>query len=97
MRYNLNVPYLEKDEAKSLGARWDPKKRVWYTKNPGQLELFHRWMPKNPPAREKLFAITGPDPFVPMCDCPVLPWEDCEHTDAEIQSIMRREYGWNAL
>jgi hypothetical protein len=24
IRYNLNVPYSEKDEAKALGARWDP-------------------------------------------------------------------------
>jgi len=26
----LDVPYVEKDEAKSLGARWDPSARRWY-------------------------------------------------------------------
>ena len=26
----INVPYIEKEEAKKLGARWDPKKKKWY-------------------------------------------------------------------
>lgn len=26
----LAVPYAEKDEAKRLGARWDPRQRAWY-------------------------------------------------------------------
>ena len=26
----INVPYAEKDEAKSLGARWNPEKKSWY-------------------------------------------------------------------
>ena len=26
----LNVPYIEKDEAKNLGARWDPQRKKWY-------------------------------------------------------------------
>lgn len=26
----LDVPYHEKDEAKRLGARWDPEVRKWY-------------------------------------------------------------------
>ncbi len=30
MAYDLNVPYEEKDLAKSLGARWDPRRRTWY-------------------------------------------------------------------
>ena len=29
----LNVPYREKDDAKKLGARWDPVCRKWYIKN----------------------------------------------------------------
>jgi len=28
----LNVPYAEKDFAKEHGARWDPKKKKWWTK-----------------------------------------------------------------
>lgn len=26
----LNVPYIEKEEAKALGAKWDPKIKKWY-------------------------------------------------------------------
>jgi hypothetical protein len=26
----LNVPFMEKDVAKNLGARWDPQKKLWY-------------------------------------------------------------------
>jgi len=26
----LEVPYIRKDEAKALGAKWDPKKKKWY-------------------------------------------------------------------
>ena len=29
----LNVPYKKKDNAKSLGARWDPSKKKWYTES----------------------------------------------------------------
>lgn len=29
-RVDLKVPFAEKDEAKSLGARWDPQAKVWY-------------------------------------------------------------------
>jgi hypothetical protein len=28
---DMSVPYNEKNEAKKLGAQWDPYKRVWYT------------------------------------------------------------------
>jgi general L-amino acid transport system permease protein len=30
MNMDLNVPYAEKDAAKSLGARWNPAKKRWY-------------------------------------------------------------------
>ncbi len=30
MRYYLNVPFQQKDQAKVYGARWDPDKRLWY-------------------------------------------------------------------
>ena len=26
----LNVPFEEKDKSKSMGAKWDPKKKKWY-------------------------------------------------------------------
>ena len=29
-RVYLSVPYEEKDEAKKLGAKWNPQKQKWY-------------------------------------------------------------------
>jgi ribonuclease HI len=29
-KYYLNVPYADKEKAKSLGSKWDPKKKKWY-------------------------------------------------------------------
>ena len=40
----LNVPYHEKDEAKSLGARWNPKIKKWYVQNKNDYYKFVRWI-----------------------------------------------------
>ncbi len=45
MRTDLRVPYAEKDEAKRLGARWDPARKVWYIENVADTAPFSRWMP----------------------------------------------------
>jgi|SRR5947209_7401193 len=42
----LDVPYHEKDEAKRLGARWDPEVRKWYIPEGRQHEPFSRWLPE---------------------------------------------------
>lgn len=44
-RFDLRVPYSEKDEAKALGARWDASVKKWYTlsSNPNHRELLNRW------------------------------------------------------
>jgi hypothetical protein len=42
MRTYLNVPYSEKEEAKKLGARWDPDKRQWFCYQIGKLK---KWFP----------------------------------------------------
>jgi hypothetical protein len=42
----LNVPYAEKDEARALGARWNPGKKRWYVPNGVALDTFAKWMPK---------------------------------------------------
>lgn len=39
----LNVPYAEKDEAKSLGARWNPTKRRWYVPDGVATADFAKW------------------------------------------------------
>lgn len=46
MRINLNVPYAEKDAAKSLGAKWDMARRTWYLLDIEDLTPFMRWIPK---------------------------------------------------
>tara|TARA_A100001011_G_scaffold391447_1_gene476943 strand:- start:84 stop:782 length:699 start_codon:yes stop_codon:yes gene_type:complete len=45
----LNVPYEEKDEAKSMGARWDKSKKRWYIepKNKYKLQMMGRWSLEN--------------------------------------------------
>ncbi|MFL9917390.1 DUF5710 domain-containing protein [Paraburkholderia fungorum] len=43
----LNVPYAEKDEAKALGARWDPPARKWRVPSNIDHGPFARWMPVN--------------------------------------------------
>ena len=44
MRINLNVPFAEKDDAKKLGAKWDPINKVWYVVDPLDLSLFIYWL-----------------------------------------------------
>jgi hypothetical protein len=41
----LYVPYAEKDEAKALGARWNPKGRFWYVPEGQVVTQFERWLP----------------------------------------------------
>lgn len=43
----LNVPYSQKDQAKSLGARWNPVRKQWYVENVEHIELFQAWFPDN--------------------------------------------------
>lgn len=45
-RVDLRVPYVEKEEAKALGARWDSQRRLWYAPAGLDLSLFGRWLPQ---------------------------------------------------
>lgn len=55
IRIDLNVPYVEKEDAKALGARWDKDRKLWYAP-PGidLASLLDRWLPKGftPPEAE---------------------------------------------
>jgi len=91
MRINLNCPYAEKDEAKALGAKWDADRKVWYIQGVEDLTPFSKWIPllgrmaqDMKPRKPK---ITGS--YRPSCACDVLPWEDCEHTEAAAQAAMQ--------
>jgi hypothetical protein len=41
----LTVPIEEKDEAKQLGANWDPSAKSWYVKMGTPLDKFVKWLP----------------------------------------------------
>lgn len=49
-RLELNVPFHEKDEAKLLGAKWNPKEKIWYIdlcfEDLGTLNDCARWDPR---------------------------------------------------
>ncbi|UVW30293.1 DUF5710 domain-containing protein [Massilia sp. H6] len=40
----LTVPYAEKDQAKALGARWNPAKRRWYVPDGVATAGFEKWV-----------------------------------------------------
>lgn len=55
----LEVPFREKDQAKSLGARWDGASKKWYIPEgfDGDLELFQKWLkPSIEQASSDLFS-----------------------------------------
>jgi exodeoxyribonuclease VII large subunit len=47
-RVYLEVPFLQKDEAKAAGARWDPHRRQWWAPPAADLALFGRWIDPEP-------------------------------------------------
>uniref|UniRef100_A0A0G4I8M5 DUF5710 domain-containing protein n=1 Tax=Chromera velia CCMP2878 TaxID=1169474 RepID=A0A0G4I8M5_9ALVE len=46
-RTYLNCPFEEKEDAKALGARWDPDRKKWYVPAPLSLDAFSRWLPSS--------------------------------------------------
>ncbi|QNA89118.1 hypothetical protein G4G28_12695 [Massilia sp. Dwa41.01b] len=40
----LKVPYAEKDEAKALGARWNPTRKCWYIPDGKDAAPFAKWV-----------------------------------------------------
>lgn len=44
----LDVPYSEKDEAKALGARWNPDMKSWTIEDGQDTSRFQKWLPKAP-------------------------------------------------
>jgi len=61
----LQVPYAEKDEAKALGARWNPQRKLWYVPAGGDLSKFGKWLEDNqapaaPAAHQQSIARQAP-------------------------------------
>lgn len=47
----LHVPFEQKDDAKSMGAKWDPQKKLWYAQDESfknLIEKFSALVPKQP-------------------------------------------------
>ena len=44
----VQIPYADKNEAKSLGARWDKEQKSWYIPAGTNAALFARWMQAKP-------------------------------------------------
>jgi len=40
----IHVPYIEKDEVKNLGAKWDPIKKLWFIPYGLDKTLFKKWI-----------------------------------------------------
>ena len=41
---NLKVPFNEKDQAKSLGARWNAEAKLWYVPQGVEAAPFEKWL-----------------------------------------------------
>ncbi|WP_322996031.1 exodeoxyribonuclease VII large subunit [Castellaniella sp.] len=71
----LDVPFREKDQAKSLGARFDWESKRWYILEGMDPEQFARWLPPMQAQDSLLPASVGR---------PSLPTAADEHTDAAL-------------
>jgi ssDNA-binding Zn-finger/Zn-ribbon topoisomerase 1 len=62
----LECPFAEKDQAKALGARWEPSLKKWYVPAGMDLTPFGRWMASRPWERRDapaaVLAATAPPP-----------------------------------
>jgi Domain of unknown function (DUF5710) len=45
---NLKVPFNEKDQAKSLGARWNAEAKLWYVPVGVDAAPFEKWLSSAP-------------------------------------------------
>jgi hypothetical protein len=45
MRFDLKVPFADKDAAKKLGARWDAARKLWYIADKTDVTPFAKWSP----------------------------------------------------
>jgi hypothetical protein len=47
-RIDLDVPFAQKDEAKRLGAHWDPQQKIWFINSKYDQAKFDKWLPDSP-------------------------------------------------
>ena len=53
---NLKVPFNEKDQAKSLGARWNAEAKLWYVPQGVDAAPFEKWLSSAPNVAPKQAA-----------------------------------------
>lgn len=91
----LTVPFAEKDQAKSLGARWNADKKKWYVPAGIELAPFKKWVTTTAaggdnvvtsnriaaaPSMEEIgLTITGDKYVARTHDC--IPWMPCTQCD----------------
>jgi len=54
---NLKVPFNEKDQAKSLGARWNAEAKLWYVPQGVDVAPFEKWVTSATNAAPKQAAV----------------------------------------
>lgn len=55
----LNVPYVEKDQAKALGARWNPELKTWYVTNKSKYAQFEQWLGGSLIVYDHIYVVEG--------------------------------------
>ncbi len=55
----LNVPYSQKDEAKALGAKWNPDIKKWYIDNRKKYNQFTKWIDGNEIICDHIYIVEG--------------------------------------
>jgi exodeoxyribonuclease VII large subunit len=63
-RIDLTVPYVEKEDAKAFGARWDSQRKIWYAPPETDLENLRRWLPNGVPTESPLPISPSAQPTV---------------------------------
>lgn len=80
----LEVPFSEKDSAKSLGARWNPQEKKWYVPESLEDDLtpFEKWLPGTQPDNTtKLTAANEKEKGIPL-----------SHLMHQVQSALRNSF-----
>ena len=69
-RVDLLVPYVEKEDAKALGARWDKDRKVWFAPPGVDPSTLGRWLPKGftPPTAEEPTSPPEPERGTALID-----------------------------
>jgi hypothetical protein len=101
MRFDLKVPFAEKDAAKTQGARWDAAAKIWYIIGKNNMAPFSKWSPTPsdlsaaPVSKKAAHAVTqatgkvyvGSDYVEHPRVCECLPWDVCDKCRATALSI----------